>query len=162
MKTSRFLLVSRLLLGILILSLVTFIFSLSFADADTSASDSSRVLDFLNGILRAFGTDFRLSHNFVRTLAHFLEFGLLGLLSLLFMFTFKLTSSIRVLWTLIFALSVASADETIQLFSDGRAFQLTDILVDMTGVITAILGLLLFMKLFKSLKMKKLKEIHNG
>lgn len=162
MKTSRFLLVSRLVLGILILSLVTFIFSLSFADADTSASDSSRVLDFLNGILKAFGTDFRLSHNFVRTLAHFLEFGLLGLLSLLFMLTFKLTSLIRVLWTLIFTLSVASTDETIQLFSDGRAFQLTDILVDMTGVITAILGLLLFIKLLKSLKIKKLKEIHNG
>ena len=53
-----------------------FIFSASLKDASVSSETSGRVLTFINSFLAIFNV--RISHAFVRKLAHFTEFMCLG------------------------------------------------------------------------------------
>ena len=76
-------------------------------------------------------------HPIIRKLAHFTEFLILSILTLLL---FKdLNIKYKYLYSIIFCLIIAISDETIQLFIDGRSGQIKDILIDISGSITYIL-----------------------
>ncbi len=159
MISSKKEIILRLVLGVLILSLIAFIFTMSLADASTSTKESSWVLNLLNGFLEFFGLSFRFSHGFVRSLAHFLEFGLLGFLSYFFVLTYKKKLFVCLSAPLLFTLLIATVDEIIQLFSEGRAFQFTDILTDISGGALAILFAWVLSSMVTHIKNKK--ELNN-
>lgn len=124
---------------ILVLLCVTFIFSNSAMNAQTSSKESGFVFNLLYNFLSLFTKHPKLTHNMVRKLAHFTEFALLGLSLNLFFMLDKLPK-VKALLT---GFLIACADETIQLFSSGRASQFTDVLIDTSGVLAATLVFLL-------------------
>lgn len=101
-------------------------------------ADSNAVSGFVGQLLaQVFGSQVLKATFFLRKLAHFTEFTILGGL---FAWNAKLWStsfSVPVLAGLL----AAMADETIQIFSPGRAPMVQDVWIDFAGVLT---GLLLF------------------
>ena len=76
-----------------------------------------------------------LSSVFVRKLAHFTEFSVLGVLAVLLFTILRQRIPRTFLYAGMLGLSVAFCDETIQLFVPGRAGLLTDVWIDTAGVI---------------------------
>ena len=69
----------------------------------------------------------------VRKAAHFTEYFILGILTSLTVCETRCTRTMLAAW--IIGTLVACCDETIQLFSDGRAGQITDVMLDSSGVL---------------------------
>ena len=119
--------------------IITFIFWQSMKPASESSVSSGRVVTLLNNIFSTLGMGEPFTQNFVRTCAHFTEFGILGL-SLCFMFnTYTEKMKFAFILSLITSVLVAVFDECIQLFSYGRTFQLKDIIIDTTGALIFIM-----------------------
>lgn len=79
----------------------------------------------------------------VRTLAHFCEFAGLGFLMCNFLFALK--DRLKPFSSSFLSLGYAVTDEIHQIFVPGRACQLTDLAVDLCGII---LGVVVFCALF--------------
>ena len=79
---------------------------------------------------------------FVRKLAHFTEYFILGVL--MFLSVNETSISRKEIVTIILCVLVASCDETIQLFSAGRSGKVADVLLDSAGAITGVLLLKVF------------------
>ena len=112
----------------LVLAMIVFIFSRSLRPADVSATESKLALSLLQSLV-----PFALTEHFIRKLAHFTEFAVLGILAGL-----MFGERCRHLWSgLLFAVMTgivtALCDETIQLFVDGRTGQIPDIWIDIAG-----------------------------
>lgn len=105
------------------------IFALSHQPASQSSELSMDVMGFFAKIFTGFIET--IGHDTFRSIAHALEYCGLALL----MFNALYHTAQKPLIAASFALSVfyAVTDEVHQLFIDGRAFQLTDILVDAIG-----------------------------
>lgn len=132
------------LLVVLLLFTLAFIWGNSLLDREQSTEVSTGLLDFLAPLLDALGLDSEDDH-WLRKLAHFAEFALLGAeLSLLLMLWDRMKIS-SMLATSAVCLSVAVVDEFIQLFT-GRACQLSDVILDFSGSICAILFVYLLMQ----------------
>jgi len=108
----------------------------------TSSKESGFVMRIVSPFLEIFVGKGNVTHHMVRKLAHFTEYFVLGVeLSSLFAIK-KLHTDVpgRVpMWLLIFliGLSVASVDESIQIFSNERGPSITDVLLDFSGVVCA-------------------------
>ena len=107
-----------------------FIFSRSAQTAAVSDAESGWVLSLLRRILPA------MSMLFVRKLAHFSEFFLLGALLWL---DWRLLTRGNVLLPLGVGLLCSAADEYLQTFIPGRSGELMDVLLDFSGVCCAVL-----------------------
>ena len=107
---------------------IAFIFCRSLQPADMSTLESKWVLALLRRLI-----PFKLTEHFIRKLAHFTEFAVLGVLAgTLF------GGRCQHLWTgFLFAVMTgvitALCDETIQLFVTGRAGQIPDVWIDVAG-----------------------------
>lgn len=130
-KKSTF--IFRIILIVLTLLLIVFIFSNSLKTAEVSSVSSGRVVDFLNSICVSLKLKFTFTQQIVRPLAHFCEFGLLGVLSSLTAISYFTVKAKSMIISLISFSFIAFIDECIQLFSDGRAFQVSDMLIDFAG-----------------------------
>lgn len=112
------------------------IFKLSHQQSEESAELSLEVMGFFSRIFTEFIE--AIGHDTFRSIAHFLEYcGLAALLYNAFLQTFdkpKILPS--------FAVSVlyCISDEIHQIFIPGRAFQISDILVDAAGSATGLIG----------------------
>jgi len=130
----------RLLIVLIILTLC-FIWGNSIMPASISGAISERVKDLINSLLGGVGRGGALSGDGVlRKVAHASEFGLLGIeLTLLYRNAIKekLTS------IALYGLAVAVIDETIQLFSEGRAALVKDVWIDFAGFTLGVLLILL-------------------
>ena len=127
----------RYLISIFLILWILFIFCRSLQPADTSTLESKWVLALLQHLV-----PFELTEHFIRKLAHFTEFAVLGVLAgALF------GGRCQHLWTgLLFAamtgIVTALCDETIQLFVEGRSGQISDVWIDVAGASTgAVLAL---------------------
>lgn len=138
----------RIVLTILSISLIIFIFYNSLFDGDDSSDRSLGVLDFINNTLQSVGIGLTVSHHFVRKAAHFTEFFVLGTLLFFTVRAYITKTDKKILFAPLIGLVVASTDETIQLFVPGRAGMITDVLLDFSGVCTAVLVFYLFFKKF--------------
>ena len=127
-----------------------FIYSNSLKSAPESGEQSSRVLALIRSLARFVGYEGEVTEHFVRKLAHFTEFAILSLLVCLSVFTLwrvlhKETASRDVrplLWvSMPLCMLLASVDEWLQTFSDGRAAELADVLLDTCGAALATLCL---------------------
>ena len=106
-----------------------FIFCRSLQPSEVSSEESASVLSLAQKIL-PFMTMF-----VIRKMAHFVEFAFLGVL---LFFTFRSFGRKIVLPALGTGLAVSSADEILQLSSEGRSGQVSDVFLDFSGVLFGI------------------------
>lgn len=80
-----------------------------------------------------------LTDHIVRKLAHFCEYALEGFLLALCLRVYTRHFFVHISWPILGGLLTALTDETIQMFSDGRSSQLTDVWLDFSGALAGIL-----------------------
>lgn len=120
---------------VLVAAVMIFIFLMSSANGETSSAMSNSLL---MRIIELTGLD--ISSHFIRKAAHFSEFAALSfLLSNAVFATFNTKKSTLIAFPL--ACLYAVTDELHQLFSDGRACSVKDMLIDSSG---ALLGAIIF------------------
>ena len=138
---------------LLAVAVTAFIWQQSTVPAPASAeiSDTVRdvVVDAVGGEQTSVGS---FVDRFVRKIAHFVEFSLLGIcVEAYFLRRFAL-------WEIAsrgaIGLFVAAADETIQIFT-GRGASVLDVLLDLSGFVAASLCLLLLGELFARVRIKR-------
>ncbi len=139
---------------ILILWIIT-IFSFSLQKSNettkTSTSFTKTIITTVLNITNTYKNDNQVNdlveefHPIIRKVAHFTEFFILGIFTLL---VFKdLNIKNIYFYSIIFCLLIAISDESIQLFIDGRSSQIIDVLIDTLGSATYILLYKLIYKL---------------
>ena len=107
---------------------ITFIFCHSLQPAAVSSSKSTYVLTLFQRFF-----PFGFTEHFIRKMAHFTEFGVLGVLSgALFCGCCQRLRTVF-LFSVMTGMSTALCDETIQLFVDGRSGQISDVWIDVAG-----------------------------
>lgn len=137
---------------VLVAAVMIFIFLMSSANADDSDGMSDSLL---MKIIELTGIEF--TSHFIRKAAHFSEFAALSFsLSNAVFATFN--SKKATVFAFIGASAYAVTDELHQLFSDGRACRVTDILIDSSG---ALLGAIIF-SLFILIYIKHTERKHNN
>ena len=148
----------RVLFTLALAGCIWFIFSNSMAVADVS---SGRVLQLLQAVLRRLGHPAlaqRLTMHIVRKMAHFCEYTLEGFLLMLCMRVYSRRPLRHITVPMLAGVLTALTDETIQLFSQGRSSQVTDVWLDSAGVLAGILAALLLMGLWRLLFHHRKKE----
>ncbi len=135
-KTDKKQVFFKIITFLMMVGWILFIFSLSLQPAVQSSEVSKGLLTkilFLFYSMTKIKVDISAVHNIFRSLAHFTEFFLLGVFSLLFFFS-ALKS--RPVYALATGFITAICDESIQyFFAEGRTMQIEDIAVDFSGVI---------------------------
>lgn len=119
---------------LLLLGWCLLIFFFSSQNAVDSSETSSLVARFVPF----------LSLFWVRKLAHFIEFLVLGVLSCNVFKDYKTTCRKILMWASLFCLCYAFGDEMHQVFSDGRAPRIVDVLIDFIG---SLAGIKLYLKI---------------
>lgn len=107
----------------------------SLMPASVSRQESGGVLAVLQYVFPS------LTHHILRKIAHFSAFALLGFLLTK---TFLHHGRFRIFSPIGCALATAFADETIQIFVEGRSGQVTDMWIDLSGATVAIIITALF------------------
>ena len=151
----------RVLFTLALAGCIWFIFSNSMAVADVSSVSSGRVLQLLQAVLRRLGHPAlaqRLTMHIVRKMAHFCEYTLEGFLLMLCMRVYSRRPLRHITVPMLAGVLTALTDETIQLFSQGRSSQVTDVWLDSAGVLAGILAALLLMGLWRLLFHHRKKE----
>ncbi|MEG1027587.1 MAG: VanZ family protein [Oscillospiraceae bacterium] len=134
-----------------------FIFSNSIKPGSVSTQVSNSPSNILHDFLTFIGLNVSVdvSTIIVRKSAHFIEFFILGaLIALSYIFLEKQIKFYK-FNILFFGLSVAVLDEFIQTFVVGRTGLVKDIVLDFTGVLTAVILTALMMKYYKKSQYKK-------
>ena len=130
----------RILLASLSLALGIWIFSNSLtsgtASSQSSAGVTKIVQDIINAITPQESIPIKVDEAFIRKAAHFCEYALFGFLLFFTYLSFAGGSNKKRRLIIVF-FSVAMVwpiiDETLQLFSEGRACSVFDVLLDMSG-----------------------------
>ena len=117
----------RILSVLIVLNLALF-WGNSLLTGTDSGAISGGMLAFLGRFLPVLLTE--AGHTLLRKAAHFSEFALLGLL---FCGRHRLARQKTPLHLMGFGLAVACIDETIQIFTPGRASSLIDVWIDTSG-----------------------------
>lgn len=128
----------RIILLLFIGYTLFFIWSNSLECADASSSKSNRVVEIVKPIIDPDDKlDIDTFTNLVRKFAHFSEFAMLGAEVCFLFFTFDRVRY-RILPCLLLSVGVcfaaAVADELLQLTSDGRSCQFSDMMIDLAGI----------------------------
>lgn len=126
----------RFLWLLLLIVFVAFIFFNSSMPASDSKQASELVTALVSGVCNWLNLDFpqdNLEHN-IRKLAHFLEFAMLGYILCNLFSSFGASRKVATGYILFLGLAIAVTDEYIQLFSPGRSGQITDVMLDFSGV----------------------------
>ena len=131
---------TKKILAVLIALTLVLIWGQSILDREKSSEESGFVMEMIEPVLEIFVGQGNVTEYFVRKLAHFCEFFLLGAELLLF-FVLKRERKAGFLLTLTHGLFAALADETIQIFS-GRGSMVQDVWLDFSGVTAGALAAL--------------------
>ncbi len=146
--------------SLLIVITLCFIWGNSLLPAEQSGQISAAVQEIVERIVGVFFPDYsaRMEESgdgLLRKLAHFTEFLILGIeLTVLLVRILKRSAALPPLGGLLAALT----DETLQLFSEGRASLVTDVWIDFGGVLTGFLLTLLFTYRRKRRQTRKAKK----
>lgn len=154
-RSSYLLWAVRIFFSLAVVAVLAFIFSNSAASGETSSAQSYAVTEQVqqaaqviaphSKIATAQGEDFIKLHISVRTAAHFCQFALLGAVA----FGCYLSYTQKKLFALmptVGSVAVAFLDESLQIFSNGRAFEWSDIFVDsLGGLCGCLFSLLVFL-----------------
>lgn len=132
MKTDKRRIIYRILSLVILFIIMTFIFLLSHQTANDSSQTSGWLTRLISALLGS-----NIPDGLIRTIAHFIEFGALGFFMNNAFFSFKEKGYILLPVLLSFLYCIT--DEIHQLFIPGRAFQITDLLVDFIGVFAGVI-----------------------
>lgn len=135
---------------LLLLAILTFIFSHSLADRAASSQESMRLLAILSGLIKG------LTEHLLRKLAHFSEFAALGFFTVHLCHLGRKLHVHTAIHSLFFGLLCALADESLQLLND-RSAQVSDVWIDFSGVCCGVLCFLLLSVVHRMWK----KHLHN-
>ena len=141
----------KTILVVLLALLLAFIWLHSMMPAEDSAEESQRVGQFLTPFLELFVGEGNVTDHLVRKLAHFCEYGALGILAGALLVK-KESGIFRWSYALLCALAVAVIDESIQLLADGRGAQVQDVLLDTAGSLMGLLAVWLIAVLVRWLR----------
>lgn len=142
----------KTILVVLLALLLAFIWLHSMMSAEDSAEESQRVGQFLTPFLELLVGEGNVTDHLVRKLAHFCEYGALGILAGALLLVKKESGIFRWSYALLCALAVAVIDESIQLLADGRGAQVQDVLLDTAGSLTGLLAVWLIAVLVRWLR----------
>ena len=150
---------ARVLLVLLIL-LLAFIWGHSMIPAASSAEESQRVGQWLTPLLEWFVGPGNVTDHLVRKLAHFCEYGALGMiLGALALLWESPGAFFRGSYAFLLALAAAVVDESIQLVTDGRGAQVQDVLLDTAGSLTGLVTVWLLAALLRLLRKRHINKI---
>ena len=135
------------ILSVLIVLNLALIWGNSLMTGADSGAISGGVLAFLGRFLPVLQTE--AGHTFLRKAAHFSEFALLGLL---YCGRHRLVRQETPLHLMGFGLAVACIDETIQIFTPGRASSLIDVWIDTSGFALGLAVILTAYKIYNKIK----------
>ena len=133
---------ARVIFTFALIACIVFIFSNSMQIGDVSETASGRVLLLMKKVFTRLGMPGAANHltnHIVRKLAHFCEYALEGFLLTLCLRVYTRHFFVHISWPILGGLLTALTDETIQMFSDGRSSQLTDVWLDLSGAMAGIL-----------------------
>ena len=122
---------------------VAFIFGHSLIQGPQSSLESGFVVSIIRPLFEAVGiSSLDLMTLVVRKTAHFSEYAVLGVLACGLLRALRRERGARPIPAGLLVALVPVADETLQLFVPGRSGQLTDVLIDLSGVAFGVLAYL--------------------
>lgn len=136
-KTSPWLIAFRIIFTVALLWCIAYIFRNSLQTGAESSLRSQAVMRAVNDLLAHLRLG-PLSEHTIRKLAHFLEFALEGFLLMLCLRVYTHHFVRHMSWPLLAGMTTALLDETIQLFTPNRTSMVTDVWLDMTGVVAGL------------------------
>lgn len=152
--------IKRIIFAILVILNCIAIFMFSAQNAEKSSKTSgvivNRVVDTVSTVNKKVKKE-TLKNSitfYVRKLAHFSIYTLLGIWLLNEMNTFKISTLKRVIISLSFGVIYAVSDEFHQSFISGRSQEIRDVCIDTCGVLFGCILVLLIGKIFKLIKRK--------
>ena len=142
----------HMVLWIIAVLMILFIFYNSLQTGTSSGSLSETATRFLMQLVNqtGFSIDFDTFHHYVRKLAHFTEYFILGSWITLSSFVSPLTKRKR-LQPFPFLIAVPLIDEGIQHFVPGRYGCFSDVLIDMSGFFTGMVCLYILILIYKDI-----------
>ena len=149
-KTSPWLIAFRVIFTIALIACIAFIFRNSLESGALSSARSQAVMQKINEILSVVNLG-PLSEHTVRKLAHFAEFTLEGFLLMLCLRVYTNRFVRHISWPLLGGMTTALLDETIQRFILNRTSQVTDVWIDMAGVVFGALIALILLLIVRGL-----------
>lgn len=149
-KTSPWLIAFRVIFTIALIACIALIFRNSLESGALSSARSQAVMQKINEILSAVNLG-PLSEHTVRKLAHFAEFTLEGFLLMLCLRVYTNRFVRHISWPLLGGMTTALLDETIQRFIPNRTSQVTDVWIDMAGVVFGALIALILLLIVRGL-----------
>lgn len=132
--------IHKIISVILLVAVMVTIFVLSHQDGTESSQTSGFVTNLLSIV---FGDN--VPEELVRTFGHFSEFAALGFLMLNCIYAFRL--QLKPVISALLSWGYAWTDEIHQIFVDGRAFQISDLMVDLAGIITGTFVMFILLKI---------------
>lgn len=122
---------------------IAFIFHNSLEGAEVSGGRSFQLTQAMNGFL---------AEQIIRKLAHFLEYALEGVLVVFVIWAYELKMRRYACHAALFGIMTALIDETLQLFSDGRAALVGDVWIDFGGFLFGFLFGVLWLQLRRRIR----------
>ena len=149
-KTSPWLIAFRVIFTIALLACIAYIFRNSLQTGAESSLRSQAVMETVNETLGRVHLG-PLSEHTIRKLAHFLEFTMEGFLLMLCLRVYTAHFVRHMSWPLLIGMGTALMDETIQVFIPNRTSLVTDVWIDMMGVVTGLLVALIILLILRVL-----------
>lgn len=149
-KTSPWLVAFRMIFTVALIGCIVFIFRNSLEDAALSSVRSQRVTEIINNGLSKVHAG-PLSEHVIRKLAHFAEFTMLGFLLMMCLRVYTRHFVRHSSWPLLGGMTTALMDETLQRHIAGRTSQVTDVWIDMLGVVAGFFVALLILLVLRLL-----------
>lgn len=142
----------RIIMMLITAGLIAFAFIHSSMPADVSAEESEDVLSFLLNIFNSLGINAELTDHIIRKAAHFTEYTAIGLMMMNTAYAFNKRRPYKYYPHILFAgLFTAVIDEAIQLNVVGRSGQITDVLLDFTGILAGSVVMLIILTIHKKI-----------
>ncbi len=134
-------------------ALIFFAFIHSSMPADISSDESEAVMNILQDILRFIGFSAELTDHIVRKAAHFCEYSAIGIFLMNTAYSFCKTRPHKYCLQIgFFGLLTAVIDEAIQLNVPGRSGQITDVLLDFSGIITGAFAIWIILLIYRKIR----------
>ena len=142
---------STVLIVLTVLQLV-FIFSQSLFDAPASNEESGFIMKIVTPVFELFVGKGNVTMAIIRKTAHFVEFAVLGALTASLAAIYGKRQYLSFAFSLLCCLAAAVTDESIQLLSDGRSGQISDVLLDLSGAAVGTAAIILILLIRKAAK----------
>ena len=125
----------QILLTILIIATIVFIFGNSVMPPDLSSKQSDGVASIIEKIIPIDTTFGSFIHENIRKIAHFTEYGLLGIEIAIYVMLYAEEKLKQAAFSTFIPFAVGFTDETIQIFS-GRGPSVADVWIDVGGFLS--------------------------